>query len=140
MDTVIRLLVVGALIAYSVFRLIRYFRYGMARRVIAVPPSTVGVFPAPDTAAQSDLPVATPSRLLRARASAISVLVFVGANGALLFVLFGLPALGHLPVIWRLLPVIFINFYLLPYARAVGEKEVRRMQARTAETKTPVGG
>jgi hypothetical protein len=44
MDTVIRVLMFLAFIGYSVFRLIRYFRYGMARRVTAVPPS-LGVLP-----------------------------------------------------------------------------------------------
>ena len=78
MDNVARVLVVLALLAYSVFRLIRYFRYGMARRVTAVPPSTWGVLPATETPA-----VAPATRSARILASGTSILVFATANAIL---------------------------------------------------------
>jgi len=143
MDNVVRLVVVCALIAYGIFRIIRYFRYGMARRVTAVP-SASGVLPMPGTAARSDLsagmqPDVPTGRLVKLQAAAVSVLLFVAANGVLLAALFGLPMLGNVPVIWRLFVAVFANFYLLPFARAVGEKQLKRAQARGAENGNPFG-
>src|ERR1700716_1249294 len=97
METVGRVLVVLALLAYSVFRLIRYFRYGMARRVTAVPPSTWGVLPATETP-----PVPPATRSARFLAGGMTILVFATANAILWLTLFGLPALDHVPVIGRL--------------------------------------
>jgi hypothetical protein len=127
METVGRVLVVLALLAYSVFRLIRYFRYGMARRVTAVPPSTWGVLPATETS-----PFAPATRSARFLAGGMTILVFATANTILWLTLFGLPALDHVPVIWRLFVGIFANFYLLPFARAAGEKQLKRMRASVA--------
>jgi hypothetical protein len=129
MDTVARVLVVLALLAYSVFRLIRYFRYGMARRVTAVPPSTWGVLPATETPAV--VPPAT--RSARFLAGGMSILLFATANAILWLTLFGLPALDQVPVIWRLFIGIFVNFYLLPFARAVGERQLKRMRTKAVE-------
>ena len=138
MDVFVRALVVCALISYGIFRLIRYFRYGMARRVTAVPPSKGAVLPEPETVAESS--VQTPGRFLRIRAGAISVLLFAAVNAVLLIALFGLPVLAHVPVIWRLFLVIFVNFYLLPFARSVGKKALKQMQAGAVENENPFGG
>ena len=136
MDTVVRMLVVLALLAYSVFRLIRYFRYGMARRVTAVPPSTWGVLPATETPAAA--PVTRSARFL---AGSVSFLVFGMANTILWLALLGLPALDHVPVIWRLFVGIFANFYLFPFARRAGEKQLNRMKASAVEGGgNPFGG
>jgi hypothetical protein len=45
MDTRARVILVLLLIAYSGFRLVRYLRYGLARRATAVPPSSAGILP-----------------------------------------------------------------------------------------------
>jgi hypothetical protein len=127
METVGRVLVVLALLAYSVYRLIRYFRYGMARRVTAVPPSTWGVLPATETP-----PFAPATRSARFLAGGMTILVFATANTITWLTLFRLPALDHVPVIWRLFVGIFANFYLLPFARAAGEKQLKRMRASVA--------
>ena len=141
MDTAVRALVVLALLALSVFRLIRYFRYGMAKRVTAALPSTLGVMPAPEvsTAQNSGVPGEAPGRLARMLAGAMTVLVFFAANSVLCLILFGLPALGQIPLIWRLFVVIFGNFYLVPFAQAVGKKQLKRLQARAGETPNPIG-
>ena len=128
MDTVARVLVVLTLLAYSIFRLIRYFRYGMAPRVTAVPPSTWGALPATEAAA-----VAPATRSARILAGSVSILIFATANAILWLTLFGLPALAHVPVIWRLFIGIFANFYLLPFARAAGEKQMKRMRASAVD-------
>lgn len=136
MDTVARVLVVLALLAYSVFRLIRYFRYGMARRVTAVPPSTWGVLPATETPA-----VAPVTRSARFLAGGVSFLVFATANAILWLTLFGVPALNHVPVVWRLFVGIFANFYLFPFARTAAEKQLKRMRASAVEDGgNPFGG
>jgi hypothetical protein len=139
MDTVERVLVVLALLAYSGFRLIRYFRYGMSRRVTAVPPSTWGVLPATETPTVT--PVTPVTRSARFLAGGVSFLVFATANAILWLTLFGLPALEHIPVIWRLFIGIFANFYLLPYARAAGRKQLKKMRASAVEGGgNPFGG
>jgi hypothetical protein len=141
MDTVVRVLVVLAFIAYSVFRLVRYFRYGMARRVTAVPPSTWGVLPAPDTPTDMNAmpPVVPASRSVRLLAGGMAMVVFVAANAILWLTLLGLPALSQVPLIWRLFVGIFANFYLLPFARAVGERQLKRMQAKAVGSPNPFG-
>jgi hypothetical protein len=136
MDNVARVLVVLALLAYSVFRLIRYFRYGMARRVTAVPPSTWGVLPTNETPA-----VVPARRSARILAGGTTILVFATANAILWVTLFRLPALDQVPGILRLFVGIFANFYLLPLARAVGNKQLKRMQASAVESSgNPFGG
>jgi uncharacterized RDD family membrane protein YckC len=72
-------------------------------------------------------------------AGAVTVLVFFAANSALCLVLFGLPALGQIPLIWRLFVVIFTNFYLVPFAQSVGKRQLKRLQAKSGETPNPIG-
>ena len=43
MDAIVRILVVLLIVGLSIYRLVRYFRLGLARRVTAVPP-TAGMF------------------------------------------------------------------------------------------------
>jgi hypothetical protein len=136
MDTVARVLVVLALLAYSVFRLIRYYRYGMARRVAAVPPSMWGALPTTETSA-----VAPATRSARILADGTTALVFITANAILWLTLFRLPALDQIPVMLRLFVGIFANFYLLPLARSAGNRQLKRMQASTVESSgNPFGG
>ena len=141
MDTAVSALVVLAALALFVIRLVRYFRYGMARRVTAVPPSVLGVTPVPEASAaqSSDVPGSASPRLARVLAGAVTVLVFFAANSVLCLVLFGLPALGQIPLIWRLFVVIFTNFYLVPFAQSVGKRQLKRLQAKSGETPNPIG-
>jgi len=142
MDTTLRLLGIAALIGWSVLRVVRYFRYGMAKRVTAVPPS--GGMPMPNTAhpvaAESQTTSASGDsggRSVQLIAGLTVVIVWAGANMALLFVLFGLPALAQVPLIWRLFVAVFANFYLLPFARGLGESQKRKLQARSTQVDNP---
>jgi len=118
MDTAVRLIVILALISYSVYRIVRYFRYGMAGRVTAVPPSA-GMFPQEPLSAANSLAPQPPSSSPTWLAATKTLGVWAGTNLLLAAVLFGVPALSAVPVIWRLFVQIFANFYLLPWARRV---------------------
>lgn len=119
MDTTIRLLVVLALIGYSVYRIVRYFRYGMARRATAIPPAA-GMFPQETGVAAN--PLAPPAPSSTWLVGVTTVAVWVGANLLLAAILFAVPVLSQVPVIWRLFVQIFANFYLLPWARRVAAR------------------
>jgi hypothetical protein len=122
LDSIVRILVVLALIGLSVWRLVRYFRFGMAKRVTAIPP-TAGMF-LPETSSTSPATALAPAdmqpRPSRWRAGLTMLFAWLGGNLLLAAVLFGWPALSGIPVIWRLFVQIFANFYLLPFARRVG--------------------
>lgn len=123
MDTVVRAIVILALIAYSLLRIVRWFRHGMAKRVLVVPPP-VGMFPqdAPGVAntVTNPLAPAPPARPSTWVAGVMTLAIWVGANLLLATALFALPALSGVPVIWRLFAQVFTNFYLLPWAKRVG--------------------
>ena len=135
MDDLIRVLVVLALLGLSVYRIVRYFRYGMARRVTAGMPSTLGVIPSSSAATGqlSDVPTGPNSRWARMMAGTVSVLVLAALNAVLCLVLFVWPAAGQVPLLWRLFVVIFANFYLVPFAQSVGKKRLERRQVAAAE-------
>lgn len=120
MDAAVRIFVILALIAYSLFRIVRWFRYGMAKRVTVVPPP-VGMFPQDSRVANplAPTPQTAPSTWL---AGVTTLAVWLGANLLLAAVLFAIPALAGVPLIWRLFVQVFANFYLLPWAKRVGNR------------------
>jgi hypothetical protein len=122
MDKVVRLLVIAALLGWSVFRIVRYFRHGMAKSVTAVPPSA-GLLPnaAPTAGLNTSTTSAStgPARLI---AGLTVVIVWLAANAALWITLLKLPMLASVPLIWRLFVGVFANFYLFPFARGLGER------------------
>lgn len=143
MDNAIRALVVLTLLGLSVYRIVRYFRHGMARRVapVAVPSTVLGVMPGPAdlTAAQAAAtPAAVSGPVSRVRAAAITVAVFLAVNAILWLVLFAIPALAQIPLLWRLFIVIFANFYVLPFAQGVGAKYLKRRQAGAVTAGNPL--
>ena len=135
MDNLIRALVVLALLGLSVYRIVRYFRYGMARRVTAGMPSTLGVIPPSGVATGqlSDVPTVPNSRWARMMAGTVGVLVLAALNAVLCVALFVWPAAGKIPFLWRLFVVIFANFYLVPFAQSVGKRRLERRQAAATE-------
>jgi hypothetical protein len=121
LDTAVRLLVILALISYGVYRIVRYFRYGMAKRVTAIPPAA-GMFPQETVSATNPLMSSPPSAVSTWLVGIRTLALWVGANLLLAAVLFAIPALSAVPVIWRLFAQIFANFYLLPWARKVAAR------------------
>jgi hypothetical protein len=81
-------------------------------------------------------PLAPLSRSARLQAGGVMLLVLTTTNAILWLALLGWPLLGQIPLIWRLFVGIFANFYLLPFARAAGEKQLRRFQAKP--TSSPI--
>lgn len=130
----LRALVVLALLGLSIYRITRAFRRGVghARHVMAAPPAIPGVVPAPEHLTAAGNPNASAGLASRVLAGAAGLFVFVAANAVLCVVLFGLPSLGQVPMIWRLFAVIFANFYLVPLAQSVGKKQLQRRQADAA--------
>ena len=128
MDNLIRALVVVALLGLSVYRIVRYFRFGMARRVTTGTPSTLGVIPPSGVATGqlSDVPTVPNRRWARLEAGIVGVLVLAALNAVLCLFLFVWPAAEKIPLLWRLFVVIFANFYLVPFARSVGKKRLER--------------
>ena len=121
MDTAVRLLVILALIGYGVFRIVRYFRYGLAKRATAVPPAA-GMFPQETGSAANPLMPSPGSAASTGLVAIKTLALWVGANLLLAAVLFAIPALSAVPLIWRLFAQIFANFYLLPWARRVAAR------------------
>src|SRR5882724_4703846 len=132
MNTALRILLFAAVIAWSIFRLVRYFRYGMAKRVTAVPASAGMLLPQTAAPVGSDSATESASRSVRFITGLTVVIVWVAANAVLWFILFGLPMLANVPPIWRLFVGVFANFYIFPFARGLGERHKKQMQAGSA--------
>ena len=126
-------------IAWTIFRLVRYLSAGATKRpATAVPPSG-GVLPqvareaAPAAAPASPIePVAGGAGLLGGLAA---VLVLLLGTAAVWGCLFLLPQLDAMPVVPRLVLGVLANFYLLYLARAVAAWARRQSGPRP-----PAGG
>lgn len=126
MDRIVRIVVILALIAFSLFRITRYFRHGLAKRVIALPASAgmvLAATPSEPHAASSGVPQ---SRFARFMAGLVTLVVWLGGNALLAAALFEIPALSSVPAIWRLFVLVFANFYLVPFAKSAGAKRAQR--------------
>jgi len=99
------------ILAFVVWRLLRYLRLGAARRPLGVPG---GAGLVPGAAPAADARLATPERRLSAAVAAAGAWLLV--NVLLALALFALPPLAGVPLLWRLCTLVFANFYLLPFA------------------------
>lgn len=133
MDRTTRLIILLAVIALSAFRLVRYMKYGIAKRPQSAIPGSAGmVLPAAPTAA-TDVG-AQPgagsgnSRLAGAVAALTSAGVWVAGNVLLWSCLFGWSALDEVPALLRGVAGVFANFYLIHLARVAGARVRSRMQ------------
>jgi len=95
--------------------------YGLAKRATAVPPAA-GMFPQETGSAANPLMPSPRSAASTGLVAIKTLALWVGANLLLAAVLFAIPALSAVPVIWRLFAQIFANFYLLPWARRVAAR------------------
>jgi hypothetical protein len=85
MDTIVRIAVILALIAFSLFRLIRYFRHGVAKRVTALPPSAGMLLTETPSEARAFAPATSgvaESRSGRFMAGLITLILCVRGSGA----------------------------------------------------------
>jgi hypothetical protein len=122
MDRVVRVVVILALIAFSLFRITRYFRHGVAKRVTALPPSAGMVLAETPSESHAASAGVLQSRSARVRAGLVTLVVWMGGNVLLSAALFAVPALSSVPAIWRLFVLVFANFYLYPFAKSAGAK------------------
>ncbi|HXO63367.1 MAG TPA: hypothetical protein VN882_01585 [Steroidobacteraceae bacterium] len=135
-----RLVLLAVFVVLAVLRLIRYLKVGAGKRAQTGIPASGGV-PTPLTppAAGSPSPIEPPgaehSRVVPVLAA---VLVFVLASALLWASLFGLPALGGLPTIWRLLAGVLANFYLIRLAAGVAASLQRRAERASRQGDNPI--
>jgi len=142
MDTIVRIVVILTLIAFSLFRLMRYFRHAVSKRVTAMPPAAG--MPLLETPAEPRVVASASSSVretgsVRFMAGLLTLVVWMGGNALLSAALFAVPALWSIPVIWRLFVLIFANFYLFPFAKRVGEDRYRRTRGEAAQSGSPFG-
>jgi hypothetical protein len=132
-DRTSRLILLLVVIALSAFRLVRYLKYGIAKRPQSAIPGSAGmVLPATPTApaAAGAQPGggAGSSRLTGALAALTSAGVWVAGNVVLWSCLFGWPALDEVPAMLRGVAGVFANFYLIHLARVAGARVRSRLQ------------
>jgi hypothetical protein len=130
-----RLVLLAVFVVLAALRLIRYLKVGAGKRAQTGIPSSGGMpTPAPRPAEESQSPIEPPgAEHNRVVPILAAVLVFVVANALLWACLFGWPALGDLPAIWRLLVGVLANLYLVRLAAGVAA----RLQQRAARASRP---
>jgi len=126
MDRWSRLLLILALVAIAIWRLVRYMRLGLAARRATLGAAGGWFPPAPE---QSSLGANAPSPdnmkssfLARQAELLIAVATWLAANAFLWFCLFGLPLLKNVPPVPLGVAGIFANFYLIPWAQNTGRR------------------
>jgi len=123
-DRLSRLLLILAVVAIAVWRLVRYMRLGLAARRATLgaaggwfPPVPEQASPDPNARSQD----ATKSSFLtRQTELPVAVAAWLAANALLWFALFGLPLLKNVPPVPLGVAGIFANFYLIPWAQNTG--------------------
>lgn len=111
MDHYSRFVGLAFVIAWTIFRLVRYLKAGTSKRPPpAVPPE------APSPAAMTGSPI-EPVAAGSLRGALLAVLVWLLGNAAIWAALFLLPPLEAVPVVPRLVIGVLANFYLLYLAR-----------------------
>jgi len=135
-----RFIYLALLIAWSIFRVIRYARTATAKRPgPAIPPSGGALPPslraAATGSAQSPIgPIETGGGLAGTLAAAG---VFIAGNVVIWPLLFLIPALEAVPQILRLTAGVLANFYLLYLARSVAAR-VGGSQRGAADDNNPI--
>jgi hypothetical protein len=158
-QTTVRLIILAAFVLLSIYRFIRYTKTATSGKPPAAIPGTGGVPPPasqlPSLAAPDSSPASPAASAAAATGSPIgddaagrgvfalglqaaftAAVVWLAANVALWLALFGLPQLGALPVIWRLVAGVLVNFWLIRLARSVA----LQVAGRTQQPPTTPGG
>ncbi|HUO18703.1 MAG TPA: hypothetical protein VMU44_02960 [Steroidobacteraceae bacterium] len=137
MDRYSRFIGLAFVIAWTIFRLVRYWKVGASRRPPPAVPASGAGLAAPPIAA----PATPPGSPLEAASGAgfvaglVAVIVWLAGNAVVWACLFLLPQLEAVPVIPRLVAGVLASFYLLYVARGAAAR-VRRQSGRTP----PAGG
>jgi hypothetical protein len=124
MERTMRLIFLAVFVALGIYRFIRSMKAGVSKRPLPGIPATGGILapidPTAPTGSGSIVGPGGESGGNAALARFAAAVVFLAGNAALWLCLFRLPSLEAVPVIWRLVAGILVNFYLLGLARAVG--------------------
>jgi hypothetical protein len=139
MDRYSRLIGLVFVIAWTIFRLVRYLRAGSSRRPSAAVPGSAGMIPraadAPASASTTVSPIEPARGGSGFLAGLLGVLVLLAGNAAVWACLFLVPQLDQVPVMLRLVIGVLANFYLLYLARTVAAA----VRARGAPNPPPGG-
>ena len=130
-----RLIVALLLIALIIWRLIRYMRLGISGRPRALGLAGGVLLPTAGQAradlGSEDPPSSRSPLHVRLIGSSVSAVVWILGNLLLWTSLFGLPKLRDAPPVLLSVAGIFANFYLIPFARQIGNRCRMRLH-RTA--------
>ena len=123
-----RLILLCVLIAFALWRLVRYMRLGMGKRrpslgIAAglVPPAAESAAPVANEPNQGD------SLLGRIADPLVTILVWLAGNLLIWIFLLKSPFLSAVPPLLLGVTGIFANFYLIPFARASGRRCRKRL-------------
>ncbi len=138
MDRQTRLALVALVIAYAVWRFVRYMRLGLSRsrRPMNLGVSG-GVVPQdadlpPNLVPPPSGPVARTSGFARIAGVLVAIGVWLAINAILWYCLLELPPLKNLPPILLGVTGIFANFYLIPLARKAGMRSRQHIEGARA--------
>lgn len=114
-------------LAYLIWRFIRYMKLGMSPRPTRGVPGGAGWIA--DAPATTDPPIPSPdSPAHKPRAVAIlaACVLWLAVNGLVAFALFGVAATRDMPPLISLLVIVLMNFYLLPWCRRFADRRDTR--------------
>ncbi len=113
-----RLALIALILAFAIWRLVRYLKLGMAKRH----PGLVSGAGMLVQAGDSSTGAAPPARPLRFWGALGGCAVWVLCNLVILAALFGLPVVRDAPPIILMVAAVFPNFYVIPISRGLAEK------------------
>ena len=122
MDHNTRLIGLAFVVAWTLFRLLRYLKLGLSKRPSAAVPGSAGVLAQPVETAPPAAATASPigpsgSRAGGFAAALAGLLVWLAGNAVVWACLFLLPPLEQVPVMARLVVGVLANFYMLYLGR-----------------------
>lgn len=142
MDHPQRFIYLALLIAWSIFRLIRYVRTGTAKRPAAATPPSGGAGPPPlqaaPTAATPQSPVGPVDAGGRFAGNLAALGLFIAGNVVIWPLLFLMPALADLPSGLRLTAGVLASLYLLYLARTLSSRIGSPQRSAAADDNNPI--
>jgi hypothetical protein len=124
LDKFSRFMLLGLVLGFAIWRLVRYLKMGMAKRHPGLV-SGAGMLvqstaePGRDGGSEGVTPAVRPIHPLGALGG---FAVWLFCNVLVLVVLFGLPFFRDAPPLILMVAAVFPNFYLMPFARRLAEK------------------
>ncbi len=142
MDHYSRLIGLVFVVAWTIFRLVRYLKAGASGRPSPAVPASAGMIPQtaepPSTLATPASPIEPASAGSGFVGALLAVLVLLVGNAVVWTCLFLLPQLDALPVMPRLVAGVLANFYLLYLARGAAAWIRRRSDRGPPEGGNPI--